>query len=220
MSQAEKTPCIVRSQPSYSPLYEVLPEEVLPDGVDDVGDVENDGGLQDDVYVGAQLVRDGVLQEVHGEAHHDRDGGAGVQDEVCVRVQHDGGGLQDDAYEGAQLDGQGGVLQDVHGEAHHDRDGGVGLQDDGDAGMIFGGRDTNIKGNKRMREEERRTEIFLETMGRSGQESGATPLKSCNKMFEINEAGSGMFKNKGYYRESTSIGVKEIIRRFEDIRSA
>jgi hypothetical protein len=69
-----------------------------------------------------------------------------------------------------------------------------------------------------MREEERRTEIFLETMGGGGQESGATPLKSCNKLFEINKAGSGIFKNNGYYRESTSIGVKEIIRRFEDIR--
>ena len=71
-----------------------------------------------------------------------------------------------------------------------------------------------------MREEERRTEIFLETMGGSGQESGATPLKSCNIRFEIKEAGSGMFKNRGYYRESTSVGVKEIIRRFEDIRTS
>ena len=65
-----------------------------------------------------------------------------------------------------------------------------------------------------------RTEIFLETMGRSGQESGATPLKSCNRRFEMKNAGSGVFINGGYYRDSTRVGVKEMIRSFEGIRTS
>jgi hypothetical protein len=71
-----------------------------------------------------------------------------------------------------------------------------------------------------MREDDRRTELFGGTMGGDARGPGPPPLKSCNKLFERKDDGSRVFKNKDYYRESTSMGVRDIIRRFEDIRTS
>ena len=81
-------------------------------------------------------------------------------------------------------------------------------------------RDDCREGKKRMREDDRRTELFGGTMGGDARGPGPPPLKSCNKLFERKDDGLGEFKNKDYYREGTSMGVRDIIRRFEDIRTS